>query len=307
MANEETPITEFPKMYPDIPLISQDDGPGNVVKIMYTPDFTLAMDMFRGVLSTGEKSQRVLMLLWAVMKLNPSNYTVWKYRRDCLQAIGADVVSELQLIAKLAITTPKNFQLWHHRRDVLLTLAPDAVAPPFDEIGLCSTILEKDAKNYHVWSHRKWCVMKYSALYEGEMAYTGALIQEDVYNNSAWNYRHFLMERDSNPAIRRSEITFALRALSLVPDNESPLTYAEAMCDIPQEGKECHRDVGMLRELYDELVEFRAQDMSSNTTMAVMWSLVELAKALGMTEATKEYATLLSGMDPVRKVFWEAF
>lgn len=35
------------------------------------------MDIFRAILQSGEKSQRVLQLIEDLLEINPANYTVW--------------------------------------------------------------------------------------------------------------------------------------------------------------------------------------------------------------------------------------
>jgi protein farnesyltransferase/geranylgeranyltransferase type-1 subunit alpha len=81
----------------DVVPLPQDDGPNPVVAIAYAPEcmckiipFFLAtlhfqnywkvrakMDVFRAVLQSEEKSQRVLKLTEDILSANAANYTVW--------------------------------------------------------------------------------------------------------------------------------------------------------------------------------------------------------------------------------------
>lgn len=85
----------------DIIRIPQDDGPLPVVKIKYSQECKLLqrlnfsfffflwrltsieiivvtlMDIFRGVISKGEHSERVLSLTQEILEVNPGSYTVW--------------------------------------------------------------------------------------------------------------------------------------------------------------------------------------------------------------------------------------
>ena len=77
----------------DVEPVPQDDGPNPVVAINYAPEFREAMDLFRAVLKSGERSKRALLLTAEVVEMNPANYTAWQYRRRCLEALKSDLVS----------------------------------------------------------------------------------------------------------------------------------------------------------------------------------------------------------------------
>eukprot|EP00759_Apiculatamorpha_spiralis_P041185 PhF_6_TR39804/c0_g1_i1/m.59193/K05955/FNTA; protein farnesyltransferase/geranylgeranyltransferase type-1 subunit alpha len=294
-------ITDLAAEFTDIPRVPALDTTMAVVHINYTSEFALAMDLFRGILQTQEKSERVLVVLWAILQLNPANYTVWKYRRDTIRAISADIQKELSLVAKLALRTPKNFQIWHHRRD-LITLwgeSPQPTPYPTDERDLCLQIHQDDEKNYHVWSHRKWFVERFK-LFDGEVEMTDKFLADDVYNNSAWNYRYFaLVARggDLPDGVRENEI---LRAISLVwanPDNESPLSYARGLCN---------KDAKLLRLLYETLLKGYESDTENFGTIPVLWALQEVSQELSLLEDTKLFAQKLMDADPYRKSYWES-
>jgi protein farnesyltransferase/geranylgeranyltransferase type-1 subunit alpha len=81
----------------DVSPIPQDDGPNPLVPIAYSKECNVvnnsvckvkqnlisfyidsdAMDYFRAVTRTNEKSQRVLTLIQNIIDMNPAHYTVW--------------------------------------------------------------------------------------------------------------------------------------------------------------------------------------------------------------------------------------
>ncbi|KAL2509582.1 protein farnesyltransferase/geranylgeranyltransferase type-1 subunit alpha [Forsythia ovata] len=71
----------------------------------------------------------------------------------------------------------------HHRRWVAEKLGTNATS---NELQFTQEIFSEDAKNYHAWSHRQW-VLQALGGWEDELAYCDKLLQEDIFNNSAWN------------------------------------------------------------------------------------------------------------------------
>jgi protein farnesyltransferase/geranylgeranyltransferase type-1 subunit alpha len=100
---------------------------------------------------------RALQLTALCLQFNPANYTVWHFRRQCLQdGLTEDAVDQdLQLAARLGGSNPKNYQIWYHRCALLESfgLTPERARQELDYVA---TVLDEDAKNYHAWSHRQW-------------------------------------------------------------------------------------------------------------------------------------------------------
>ena len=65
----------------------------------------------------------------------------------------------------------------------------------FDHLG---EIFAEDAKHYHAWAHRQWLVRTHGC-WDKEMTFTKELIKEDVYNNSAWNHRFYVIMNGETP------------------------------------------------------------------------------------------------------------
>ena len=112
-----------------------------------------AYDYFRGILISGEKSERALDLTTDCIWLNPANYTVWTYRREILKTLGSNLQEELKYTDFMIKHNSKNYQVWHHRQ-VIVEWSKD----PSHELDFTKMILQEDAKNYHAWQHRQWVI-----------------------------------------------------------------------------------------------------------------------------------------------------
>jgi protein farnesyltransferase/geranylgeranyltransferase type-1 subunit alpha len=154
------PVVEIEDVFADLPGIPQDDGPDPVCSIQYPTAFVIAYDRIRAVWKKGEKSERALKLSATCLKLNPANYTVWHFRRECLQALGLTkeiIQQDLQLAASLGGDNPKNYQIWYHRRALLEMHDANMQQDVWEsELDYIAEVLREDSKNYHAWSHRQW-------------------------------------------------------------------------------------------------------------------------------------------------------
>ena len=99
---------------------------------------------------------------------------------------------ELEFIRALTIEAPKNYQLWQHRQIIVERMASVEVAAM--DLEATKFQLSLDNKNIHCWQYRQWLLRHFNLPFEMELEYTEELLKSDVYNNSAWNHRYFLIK-----------------------------------------------------------------------------------------------------------------
>ncbi|KAE8666331.1 Protein farnesyltransferase/geranylgeranyltransferase type-1 subunit alpha [Hibiscus syriacus] len=232
----EEPLSRIAE-WRDVTPLPQDDGPNPVVPIAYKEkfretilqkkkkEFRKTMNYFRTIYKADERSPRSLRLTRRVIHLNPGNYTVWHFRRFLLEALNSDLDDELDFVQRIANSNSKNYQLWHHRRWVVERLGTNARAK---ELHLIKSILSLDAKNYYARSHRQW-VLQAVGGWEDELDYCRQLLEEYIFNNSAWNQRYFVETRSpflgGLTAMRASEVRYSVEAILSIPNNECPWRY----------------------------------------------------------------------------------
>ncbi|RZB84364.1 protein farnesyltransferase/geranylgeranyltransferase type-1 subunit alpha-like isoform X1 [Glycine soja] len=235
----------------DVTPLPQNDGPNPVVPIQYTEDFSQVMDYFRAVYLADERSPRALALTAEAVQFNSGNYTVcqvrikffrlrlflfissllqvWHFRRLLLESLKVDLNAELDFVERMAAGNSKNYQMWHHRRWVAEKLGPEARK---NELEFTKKILSVDAKHYHAWSHRQW-VLQALGGWEDELNYCTELLKEDIFNNSAWNQRYFVITRSpflgGLKAMRESEVLYTIEAIIAYPENESSWRYLRGL------------------------------------------------------------------------------
>lgn len=145
-----------------------------------------------------------------VIEINEGHYTAWytgllvtfsnylrSFRRKVLFSFKdrSLLENELDFIKEFTLETPKNYQLWQHRQIIVERIDnPEVFLKDLEDTKVQ---LSLDAKNIHCWQYRQWIVSKVMGdndVLRYELKYTELLLKDDVYNNSAWNHRYFLIK-----------------------------------------------------------------------------------------------------------------
>uniref|UniRef100_A0A7S3NMT1 Protein farnesyltransferase/geranylgeranyltransferase type-1 subunit alpha n=1 Tax=Aureoumbra lagunensis TaxID=44058 RepID=A0A7S3NMT1_9STRA len=291
----------------DVEGISQNDSGDAVCAINYPPQYTELMDIFRAVMVSGEKSERVLELTADIIEWNAAHYTVWVVRRDVLHHLAScenqkELYNvEMEYAESVAISNPKNYQIWYHRREILLKLDTEEDARL--ELQFIARMLEDDSKNYHAWSHRLWVLRQFKT-WENELDFTRHLLEEDAWNNSAWNHRHSVFMRDSHIIDDVSfvlEIQFVMSCIRKAGlQNESPYTYALSIAKSNSAARDC------LDTAISEIIQnSNLQPQDRCCARIIKLELLVLLDSAKANDQAATHATILaSSEDSFRIRYW---
>lgn len=281
----------------DVKPLMQNDGPHPVVQIAYSEKYRDIFNYFRAILGSKEISERAFSLSEDAVKVGPSNYTVWHFRRVLLKELNKDLLEELEFSKEIIEDNAKNYQVWHHRQ-VLVQWLLD----PSHEKHLTEKILNDDAKNYHAWQHRQWVIREFD-LWENELDFVNTLIEDDVRNNSAWNQRFFVVSNttDLSDDVVIQEIAYTLKNIEKAPGNESPWNYLRGIL----------QDKGLTK--YPEVEEFTQRLYESSCRSPhLLGFIIDMIEEHLLEEGNAELCqkaldicdALAKKYDVIRKEYW---
>lgn len=285
-------ISSGPPIEPIVQVDALDVEP--ISPILYTPDYKDAMEYLRAVMTSCEYSQRSLHLTAYIIARNPAHYTVWTFRYDCLKALDSDLGEELRYIETMAAESSKNYQLWHHRELITRIRGLSTEDIPHEKDFL-KDMLEEDAKNYHVWCYRQWLCKNFPDFRIGEVDYTATLIKQDIFNNSAWNHRYFLLfELDIRLSGKEidEEIEYVKSNIDRDPDNLSPWNYL----------------TGIMRKTNQQLStlsEYVKYFDDSIPALDVLANIYEAQKDEEGVKLATEVFEKLKSRDQIRRKYWD--
>ncbi|XP_027196563.2 farnesyl transferase alpha [Dermatophagoides pteronyssinus] len=222
----------------DIEPVKQNDGHHAIVSISYLPQYEDTYNYFRAIMAKEEISERALQLTEDCIRFNPTNYTVWHYRRILLERLKKDPIDELNYIHRIILKNPKNYQVWEHQKFMLRKIREKIERNEFDGKLTIEDVCQKfkqfidkvlhydDSKNYHAWQQRQWFIRDWKK-FDGEIDFTEKMIDHDIRNNSAWNHRFFVIKNTTGFSfdIIKQECEYTMEKNRLAPNNESSWNY----------------------------------------------------------------------------------
>ena len=142
--------------------------------------------------------------------------------------------------------------------------------------------------------------------WSSEMALVERLLDEDVRNNSAWNYRFFLLSqqrRTAEASVIRAEVTAAFQRLSSAPNNESPWNFLVGLSSEPGCG------LAELQAMECSASELLQRHPACHLALSALVDLWEQPLLAGdeqrRRQAQAACVQLAERLDPVRKSYWK--
>lgn len=302
------------EQYKDIVPLPIELGLKNeLCQIMYTDEYKEVMGIARALIQVNELSVRALNLTAKVIDLAPAFYTIWNYRFSIIKHLiikgnaHSILNTELDWLDEITLNNPKNYQIWSYRQSIISQLHPDPSIKT--ELPILEAMIDDDTKNYHVWSYRKWCVSFFKD-FEHELSFVNKLVDRDIYNNSAWNHRMFIMKNiPIDDAILNEEINYVKDRIELVPQNVSSWNYLRGLYSNFKENKFddeilkfAHKFVG-----FDLSLNIPSELPSIESSFALEFiAFVQSTDKAHMNReiAINSYQSLATKYDPIRKNFW---
>lgn len=312
LVEDHSALLETMEGYEDISPLPLDTGfKDELCQIMYTDEYRMVVGTARALMERREYSERAKELTGRVIDLAPAYYTAWNYRFDILMHLAngnAELLNqELEWIDEVTLNNPKNYQIWSYKEAVLKNHPSPSCKR---ELPILQLMLDDDTKNYHVWSFRKWCILFFGD-FTHELAYTEMLLERDVYNNSAWTHRMFVLKytSPSNDHLLE-EIEFVKAKIKLVPQNVSVWTYLRGLYENFFNANYDDRIVQFTKN-FTHGVEDEQAEMNVNVEVESSFALEFLAHVYTLRggamipKAIQAYKGLATRYDPIRKNMWE--
>lgn len=278
----------------------------SIMEIKYTARYEDAFSYFRAMLVKDELSERSFALTADCIELQPSNFSVWYFRRRILRKLIHHLKNELFYVEKVIENEPKNYQVWHHRKTIVEWLRDAS-----HDKHLTASVLSIDNKNYHAWQHRQW-VIKEFGLWDGELEFTDAQLAMDLRNNSAWNHRFYIVNqtrRHEDTQWVEEELKHVYKRIEQLPTNESSWSYLRGLLNTTFNCLSLH---GRSRQFCERLQ--RDKDCRSPHLLAFKLDLIheELVKSpasnsrdrMMLKTQANELCCTLSEIDKIRSRYW---
>lgn len=193
------------------------------------------------LIASKEFSSRGIYITSLLIKRNPSNYSAWTYRMECVERLKPTLASEMDFARKLSHESPKSYQAWQYRRRLCETYG-DA----HNELDYIKYEITTWSKNHCAWSYLTWLMTAFSVRKEQalkEMDFVQFLLASDVYNNTAWVYKNFLLEKHGHHYDYRMQISWFsadLHKMKECPWNDSLANYLIArLAQVAEKHREC--------------------------------------------------------------------
>ncbi|ODV58834.1 bifunctional protein farnesyltransferase/protein geranylgeranyltransferase [Ascoidea rubescens DSM 1968] len=310
--------------YTDIQCPPPESSEIELCRILYSEDYLTNMGYMRGIMSKNEYSERALALTEKIINVCAAHYTVWEYRYNIIKD-GSNhnkiIKDELIWSENIILENPKNYQVWHYRQLLIIELVSKS-SDDYNvekEFELIDKSLIEDSKNYHSWTYRTWLTKHFKLYNDKNLSFINSLLKSDIRNNSAWNFRFFLLvnnpenyiEQDRksiiNGLVLQKELKFTENAIELAPQNQSSWNYLIGIYE------KFNLDINNLKGLSlkysnfedDKISELEMQPIISSVHALELLARIYSSSKTTVDKAIRAYDLLATKYDPIRVNYWK--
>lgn len=136
----------------------------------------------------------VLKYLNVVLLLNPDVTLFWNLRRYLFGHNKLNLTKEFQFSGLVLSKKAKSNEAFSYRRWLFMFLSGESIDLNF-EISLCERCADRNASNYHAWSHRLWTLEQDPSLLRHELLNTEKFIRRHISDYSAFHHRAVVLRK----------------------------------------------------------------------------------------------------------------
>lgn len=136
----------------------------------------------------------VVKYLNVVLLLNPDVTLFWNIRRYLFGHNKLNLTKEFHFSGLVLSKKAKSNEAFAYRRWLFMFLSGESIDYNF-EISLCERCADRNASNYHAWSHRMWTLEKDPNLLRYELPSTEKFIRRHISDYSAFHHRSVVLRK----------------------------------------------------------------------------------------------------------------
>ncbi|GAB0098986.1 protein prenyltransferase alpha subunit repeat-containing protein 1 [Sergentomyia squamirostris] len=126
--------------------------------------------------------------------INPDVAMFWNMRRHLVRQCKLKTDGEFHFSALVLSKKPKSSEAFAYRRWLYSFESRESIDLAF-EISLCERCADRNASNYHAWSHRLWVLEQEPRFLHFEIYLTEKFIRRHISDYSAYHHRVVVLRR----------------------------------------------------------------------------------------------------------------
>lgn len=253
--------------------------------------YSKSLTILKKSIDSKEKSSRILELTEYLLLQNPSDILVWWYRKRILESFNnVSIEQEFKFTDIIQQNALKSYQAWEHRKWIFVYFHYEPTVPYLETIG---TLIDKDIRNFHAWSHLIWLSSQYISIRPHIFDLTTVYINREKRNASAWNARFTIFKLlFTDISAYQNDIEFAFGFIGDNGGNEASCSYIRGIA---------YEHEILVPFCIEKVNEFIKKGVIDKSVYALYLHLTQLS---GDTGEIPNICTQLAKSDSLRRNYW---